>query len=300
MTAARQAPFLFPDGARLGVDNVLLHARAKRHEVRNYAGPLSIKTVLAGRVAWTVAGRDLVVDPASFLILPAGQEYSMHIDAPRPVETCCAFFAPGFVERTVFDAISPLEQSLDPAERLGPVAPYLAAVHHDAERALVGRAQSLVHRGRHSLAPSGWEEDFLLLAIELMRFSRLIREQAARIPAAKSSTRAELFRRLLIGREYMHSRLAGPVSLADVARSACLSPFHFHRAFTQAFQKTPHHYLTSLRLAQARGMLERGSRVLDACLDAGFVSPAAFTRLFRTQYGESPSAIRKFARLSKK
>lgn len=301
MTRVPQAPFLFPEGARLGVDNVLLHARARRHQVQNYAGPLSIKTVLAGRVAWIIAGRELVVDPASFLIVSEGEKYSMNIESSKPVETCCAFFAPGFVERTVLDATSPLEQSLDEPERPGPPAPYLSAAHNDAERSLVGRVQSLVHRCRQALSPSGWEEDFLLLAVDLLRFHRQIHEQAARVPAIRDSTRQELFRRLLIGREYMHSHLSQPVSLTTVSRSACLSPFHFHRAFTQAFQQTPHNYLTSIRLAHARRMIESGSLVLDACLDAGFASPAAFTRLFRSQYGEKPSEVRKqFARSGKR
>src|SRR5216684_9227009 len=99
----------------------------------------------------------------------------------------------------------------------------------------------------------------------------------------------------------MHSFSSGPVSLATVSRAACLSPFHFHRAFARAFEQTPHAYLTSIRLAQARRMIESGSLVLDACLDVGFASPAAFTRLFQAQYGEKPSAVRKqFARSGKR
>jgi AraC family transcriptional regulator len=302
MPSVHQAPYLFPKGACLGEDNALLHARARRHQVENYAGPLSIKTVLAGRVAWTIAGRELVVDQSSFLIVSEGERYSMNIASRDPVETCCAFFAPGFVERTVLDATSPLEQSLDEPERTAPgAAPYLSAIHSDGERSLVGRVQSLAPRCTQALAPSGWEEDFLLLAIELLRFQRNIREQAARIPAVRSSTRQELFRRLLIGREHMHSHSAETVSLTAVAKAACLSPFHFHRGFTQAFEQTPHAYLTAMRLAQARRMIEAGSLVLDACLDAGFASASAFTRLFRSQYGENPSEVRKkFARSGKR
>jgi AraC-like DNA-binding protein len=123
---------------------------------------------------------------------------------------------------------------------------------------------------------------------------------AARLPAIRQSTRQELFRRLLVGRDYLHSHSSGPVSLAAVARAACLSRFHFHRGFTQAFQRTPHAYLTGLRLERARATIESGSSVLEACLDAGFSSPSAFTRLFRSHYGEAPSAVRrKFARSGK-
>jgi AraC-like DNA-binding protein len=269
--------------------------------VQNYAGPLSIKTVLAGRVVWVIAGRELVVDPSSFLIVSAGEKYSLNIESSTPVETCCVFFASGFVEGTVLDATSPLELSLDEPDRQVPAAPYLSGTHNDVERSLVGRVQGLIRRCRGALTPSVWEEEFLLMAIDLLHFNRQVREQAARIPAIRTSTREELFRRLLIGREYMHSHFSGPVSLATVSRAACLSPFHFHRAFTQAFEQTPHTYLTGIRLAHARRMIESGSLVMDACLDAGFASPAAFTRLFQSQYGEKPSEVRKqFARSGKR
>jgi AraC family transcriptional regulator len=300
MTRSTRAPFLFPSGARLGTDNVVLEARAKRHVVEDYAGPLSIKTVLDGQVAWVIRGRELVVDPSSFLIVNAGEPYSMNIDAAKPVETCCVFFAPGFVERVVLDATSPLEQALDLPDRAAPGIPYLSALHGDLEQALACRVRSLAPRCKSSLAPSGFEEDFLLLADGLLRYYKQIRDQAARVPAAKESTREELFRRLLIGREYMHSHLSEPVSLGSVAREACLSPYHFHRGFTHAFEQTPHAYLTGLRLNRARLSLESGSPVIEACLEAGFSSPAAFSRRFRARFGEPPSAIRrKFARSGK-
>ncbi len=253
MESARRAPYLFPEGAKLGQDNVVLQARARRHRVDGYAGPLSIKTVIAGNVAWVVNGRSLVLDSSSFLILNAGERYSMDIDSARPVETCCVFFAPGFVERTVLDSTSPMEAALDDPCRQPPDVPYLTAVHGDPERDLASHVHSLAPRCRRILAPSGFEEDFLLLAGRLLGFYARIREQAARVPAARASTRAELYRRLLTGRDYLHARGSGPVSLAEVARRACLSPYHFHRGFTKAFEQTPHEYLTSIRLERAPG-----------------------------------------------
>lgn len=296
----RRTPYLFPEGAQLGIDNVVLNARAKQHRVDGYVGPLSIKTVLTGQVAWVVDGRELVVDRSSFLILSAGERYSMNIDADRPVETCCVFFAPGFVERVALDRTSPLKEALDVPDRATPVLPYLSALHSDRDRAMVRRVHTLAPRCKDALTPSGFEEDFLLLAGALLEFYGQIREEESRIPATRESTRQELYRRLLIGREYLHSHGWGAVSLADVARKACLSPFHFHRGFTQAFQQTPHEYLTGLRLEQARRMMAGGATVLEACVTVGFSSASAFSRLFRARYGVAPSAVRtKFARLGK-
>jgi AraC family transcriptional regulator len=296
-----QAPYLFPSGARLGSDNVVLEARAKRHRVDHYAGPLSIKTVINGEVAWIVKGRELVVDPLSFLIVSEGEPYSMNIDAPRPVETCCVFFAPGFVERVALDSASPLERALDEPDRAAPALPYLSALHGDRERVLARRIQSLAPRCRTALAPSGFEEDFLLLAAQLLEYYQQIRDEAARLPAVKTSTRQELYRRLLIGREYIHSHGSGTLSLETVARAAGVSLFHFHRGFTQAFEQTPHAYLTGLRLERAYRMLGSGSSVIETSLDVGFSSPSTFSRLFRSRFGQAPSAIRrpKFARSEK-
>jgi AraC family transcriptional regulator len=300
MAHARPTPYLFPETACIGADNVVLHARSRRHSVDGFAGPLSIKTVLAGQVSWNVGGRELIVDRSSFLILSAGEKYSMNIAATKAVETCCVFFAPDFVERVALDTTSPVEQSLDAPDRTMPSLPYLSALHSGHEHALVGQVHTLAPRCREALAPSGFEEDFLLLAAALLQLYEQIRQEAARVPAMRRATRQELFRRLLVGREYMHSHTAGPVSLATIAGAACLSPFHFHRGFTHAFQQTPHSYLTRLRLAQARNMIETGSLVLDACLEVGFLSPSAFSRLYRARYGESPSDVRrKFARSGK-
>src|SRR4051812_44000504 len=84
--------------APLGVRNAVLSARARRHSVTDFPGPLSIKSVTIGRVAWKTSGRELLVDRDSFLVLNHGEPYSMHIDAREPVSTLCVFFAPGFVE----------------------------------------------------------------------------------------------------------------------------------------------------------------------------------------------------------
>jgi AraC-like DNA-binding protein len=288
-----QVPYLFPHGARLHADNVVLQAQARKHRVDNYAGPLSIKTVLSGEVTWTIRGRALVVDRSSFLIVADGEKYSMNIDTARPVSTCCVFFQTGFVEQVALDLTSPLKNALDAPDRAAPPLPYLSAIHDGRGRALVDRVQSLAPRCRQALAPSGFEEDFLLLAGGLLAFYQQIRDEASRVPAARESTRTELYRRLLSGRDFIHAHSSGPLSLNAVARAACLSPFHFHRGFTQAFGQTPHAYITRLRLARARTLIAAGAPVLDACVEVGFSSPSAFSRLFRSRYGEAPSAVRR-------
>jgi AraC family transcriptional regulator len=291
-SSAARPPFLFPDGARLGPDNVILHARARRHRLSDFAGPLSIKTVVNGTATWRVGGRDLVVDPGTFLVLGEGERYSLEIDSPRATETACAFFGGGFVEEMAQDAQTSVESALAAPGRAAPALPWLSRLHADPDRRTVDRVRTMAERCGAQLLPSSFEEDFLLLSRELLLLYRQMVARIARVPALKPATREELFRRIEAGREYLHSYGEGAVSLEAVARAACLSRYHFHRAFTQVFGRTPHAYLTGIRLARAQTLLKGGSPVTRVCFDVGFASPSSFSRLFRERYGVAPSRVR--------
>ena len=290
--ATPPTPYLFPLNARFGVDNLVLHARGRRHIVNSFHGPLSIKTVINGSVAWRVQNRDLTVDPASFLVLNDGEPYSMDINAPRPVETACLFFQRAYVETIAADATTPYATALDnPAPKPADLAS-IFRLHADPTGTIIHRVQTLARRCTTELQPSSFEEDFLLLAAGLLTLARELRSQLTRIPSAKASTRAELYRRLEIAREYMHGT-ATPVSLDSTARAACLSRYHFHQAFTKVYRQTPHAYFTTLRLARAHALLLNGATVEQTCFDLGFASPSSFTRLFRTRYAITPGSLRR-------
>lgn len=287
----RPVQYLFPAEARFHADNLVLHARARRHVVNNFAGPVSIKAVVRGEVAWTVGGRELLVDENSFLFLRAGEKYSMNIETSRAVETCCAFFRSGYMEEVVSDMTSPLAEALERIETTQDL-PFLSRLHFDPQGAILQQLRTLAGRCAPQLQPSSFEQDFLFLACRLSSLQVEVRTKMSRLPGVKSATRQELFQRLERGREFLHGRLGGPVSLEQAARSAALSPYHFHRAFRQAHQITPHAYVTNLRLARAQDLLRRGTSVLETCLECGFQSPTSFSRLFQDRFGMLPSRVR--------
>lgn len=284
-------PYLFPSGAAFGKDNLVLHAESRAHRVDNFHGPLSIKTVLRGSVAWIVDGRALTLDTGSFLVLNHGDAYSMDIDSPTAVATCCVFFQHGFVERMAHDATTSIKAALDEPNRPAPSLPFLSRLHTGGP--ISRQVQGLAPRCSGELRPSGFEEEFLNLGTALFHVYTELAEKIARVPAAKKSTREELFRRVERAREFIHSQAGVPISLREAARAACLSPYHFHRAFTAAHQQTPHVYVTALRLARARTDLENGASVTATAGAIGFANPPAFTRVFRMHFGINPSQIRK-------
>jgi len=107
----------------------------------------------------------------------------------------------------------------------------------------------------------------------------------------------DLFRRLCRSRDYLAARYDQPLHLADAARQACLSPFHYHRLFAHAFSETPHEFITRRRIDHAKRLLARDHLpVTEICFAAGYESPGSFSNLFRTVVGCSPSTYRRAVR----
>ncbi len=283
------APPAFPLNrlsAPLRAHNAVLCARGRRHLVKDFPGPLSIKSVSSGSVVWKAGGRELTVDRDSFLVLNHGEPYSMEIESPKPVATLCVFFQEGFVESVARSvAYSEIEPEAESPSR------FLLRLHSRDCR-ILPRMQTLAST---RLADRLWiDEQFLQLARDLLRLNHEIEQRVRLMPARRHATREELFRRARRGQEFLHANACSQLDLASLARQACLSPFHFHRAFTQAFGKTPNQYRNELRLAEARRLLEAGDMtVMEICGAVGFESAASFSSLFRRSFGVPPSAIRK-------
>ncbi len=107
----------------------------------------------------------------------------------------------------------------------------------------------------------------------------------------------ELFRRLCRSRDYLAAGLDRPLRLADAAREAYLSPFHYHRVFTKTFGETPHEFLTRQRIDLAKRLLARDQMpVTEVCLEAGYGSLGTFSSRFRALVGCAPSEYQRTLR----
>src|SRR5258706_440687 len=105
-------------------------------------------------------------------------------------------------------------------------------------------------------------------------------------------------RRLIRVREYIAANLESDLAIAQLAKVACLSQFHFARAFKAAVGQSPHQYVSAQRLERAKEMLTRGDQsLLDITIALTFSSQANFTRAFRVGTGMTPGQFRRdFAR----
>lgn len=271
----------------LGTANAVLSGRGVRRYEHRFAGPLSVKAVIAGRAVWETGARRFEVVPGSALLLHDGEEYEITIDALQPVETFCLFFSQGFVEDAFRSATEASATLLDCGRPTS--LPLAGRLHFDAPLVEeLQRAHGRMSRGEDL------DSSFYAAAMELVRAQVDVAARVASLPALRASTREELARRLAIATAFLHANLDRNVSVAEAAREGCLSPFHFHRLFAAFHGTTPHRYLTRLRLEKARALLRAGARgIAEVAAECGFESVGSFATLFKRTFGSTPGAIRR-------
>jgi AraC family transcriptional regulator len=132
--------------------------------------------------------------------------------------------------------------------------------------------------------------DALLIELGVMlvrRHSNLARHDMAR---AAPSLADERYRRII---DFAEANLQTDISIDDMARVACLSPFHFARAFKSRTGESPHRWLMRRRAERARDLLVAGrlaiAQVAAAC---GFSSQSHMNDVFRRLDLPTPGGLR--------
>ena len=94
--------------------------------------------------------------------------------------------------------------------------------------------------------------------------------------------------------DYVEANLEGDLALDHLASIACLSRFHFARAFKAAVGHPPHQYVSAKRLERAKALLKRQDQSLaDIAFALNFSCQANFTRAFRQATGQTPGQYRR-------
>ncbi|MCP3413873.1 AraC family transcriptional regulator [Bradyrhizobium brasilense] len=96
---------------------------------------------------------------------------------------------------------------------------------------------------------------------------------------------------------YVEEHIDDDVTVTELADVACLSVFHFTRAFAAAMGVPPHRYVSQRRLEAAKALLAMNrSSLSEIALKSRFSSQSSFTRAFKRATGVTPAEYRQMAR----
>lgn len=152
----------------------------------------------------------------------------------------------------------------------------------------------LIARGFAALTGAAnitWEEFSIELAARTVQFSAGLSPSSRSAPPGTEARVARIVRMI-------ESDSAAELTVENLAREVCLSPYHFLRTFQVLTGVTPHQYVLRQRLRNAATRLARQrsaprTTILEIALDCGFSDVSNFNRAFHTEFGVSPRVYRK-------
>ena len=100
--------------------------------------------------------------------------------------------------------------------------------------------------------------------------------------------RQYLYLQIVRAKLFIDENFDKAIDLGKIADAACFSKFHFVRTFRSIYDRTPHQYLTQVRIERSKELLAEGETVAAACFKVGFDSISSFTGLFKRRVGQTP------------
>jgi AraC family transcriptional regulator len=143
-------------------------------------------------------------------------------------------------------------------------------------------------------APDDLQAPFTVPLIDTMlaRLIVLSGRNKASIPNEKHRNALPAFRLQRVA-DYVRQHLCEPITLADMANAANMSPMHFAALFRSATGQRPHHYLLERRILHAKELMTTTALPLcDIALSAGFSTQSHFSTVFKQFAGTTPKQWR--------
>ena len=236
---------------------------------------------LSGSASYGIEGRTYPLQPGDMVLVSRGCIHRPEAAPGAPYERMILYISPEFLRQNSTDGceletcFSLARTQFDFVVRPGTRKKELLDLLRALERACAvpDFGQALLAKGLF------WQ--FLVQLIRGMRAHDLSYAQ----PGAEDEKIVAILR-------YLSAHLTENISIDDLAARFFISKYHMMRRFRAETGYTIHNYLITKRLLLARELIAGGMPVTQACYACGFGDYSAFSRAYRRQFGQPPSACK--------
>lgn len=271
-------------------NNIALNVKCKEAFRTGVESPYSIFMNNKGHSYCSVNGRQYKIETDTFLISRPGEQYDLVIDNLHQTEIFNIH-----INRDFFHSLANSLVCSD-AQLLGGAtteveSPYLLTQLYARDERIIALTKLI--------AQTTTKEQFEVALARLTKYLLTTDEDTRRkisvVPAASAAVREELFRRVVVAKDIIHSCYDRDPDLDELSREAAMSKFHFLRVFKSVYGITPHQYLVKVRMEKAAALLKNSpASINEIAASLGFEYPNSFIKAFKNTYGIAPLQYRKF------
>ncbi|WP_207432274.1 helix-turn-helix transcriptional regulator [Sabulibacter ruber] len=276
---------------------VILNTHSSHCHRPDIKGPFSLFTNISGTSYVSAGSKKVAVPQDCFFLTNRAQYYTLDIDSKnQPVETFNLHIGQNLWEDYIRANIHQAPYLLDNPFSAS-LATGLSEFPNQLQRKSPALSQALqrLHQLGSLLKVDTLElqEQLVPLLQALFHQKEELHQKLNQLVVTKASARAELFRRIALATDYLLSYPELNPTLEELAQVACLSKFHFLRAFTQVHGSTPHQFLLRHRIERSVPLLLKTRMpIAEVALLCGYEEISVFSRTFRKVMGCSPALFR--------
>ncbi len=282
-----------PSGQSLphtGWPTVILNVEASNVHRDNIRGPLSLFTNVKGNSTVQTGNKSVKINEGFFYITNHDECYTLDIDSTQ-TETFNVHFGEHWADQVIRTITKRAEILFE--------EPFFIQPHQRFElHSKIYSSDNVVHALVKNIKSTvgqniAEEENLYALLVHLTNKDQQVLRMMRAVPVVKNSTRVEIVKRLHSATDYIYSFYHNDLSLDELASVSCLSKFHFLRLFKIAFGKTPHQFISEVKVQQAQTMLKNSKIEINSIARTlGFASASSFSRTFYNIVGTYPSQWR--------
>lgn len=271
--------------------NVVLNFNCGEASRLNLESPYSLFLNRKGHSHCNVNGNNYRIETDTFLFSQPGDIYGLTIDNLRKTEICNVHINKRTFEGIAHTLTHSHAQQLDMPDDTHTDARFVTQLHHK-DYPLNAILDRLTDAATYE---HGLFEPVLMRLIEhLLLQNEDVKKSIGRLPFVKASVRDDIYRRLALGKDIIHSSYDAQLDLDAISRETGMSKFHFLRLFKAQYGRTPHQYLTEVRMQKAMHLLlHTQDSITEISSGLGYEYPNSFIKSFRKTYETSPQRYRK-------
>ncbi len=233
-----------------------------------------------GDVEYTIEGKSYHLLPNDIILVPRGDSHK--IKAGGKYNRLVIYISPEFIS-----SFEDKETSLrDCFEYAVKQHSHVFRIRKISENNLLQLAQSLrdsIHETKEFFV---LYQQTLLLQLLIALNSKLKNHAIYDVDSKKSNEKVvELI-------HYINGHLTSDMDIDSLSQRFYISKYYMMRQFKSETGYTIGNYITQKRLLLARELLKQGQSVTEACLNAGFRDYSTFSRAYKQQFAETPSAFK--------
>nr|WP_198160693.1 AraC family transcriptional regulator [Pedobacter panaciterrae] len=261
----------------------------------------TFKFVFKGQQDYLMAKRKVSIFPDSFLFLPPGTNYTSIVDSYDPVDVFSVSVSANFLSdfhNSYYSSTDLLLAAPEASNQVPEIMESFYPFSGDMRFTVMHLYQRLIEGEADELLINEYLHHCLLNFYRIR--GREINSRMERLGALKASTRQELFKRLILAKEFISNNYNKKFNLNDVARFSCLSVNHLLRTFKEAYGISPYQFLTQVRLDRAKYFLEHTDyQVAYTSMLVGFESVSSFIRVFKSTFNVTPLKYKNLSSIKK-